>query len=453
MSTSITINPVVPTVPLPLGPAQSAADRAERLPPALPLVVLEPEHDATTRAVPPTPVETEPPKPVESEPSQSQLKVNAAVASHFIPEEMRAASAWQAQHPEIPGIENWLKVFPDPVINKIHVELKRVSDRRSGRVPNDADVEEREPFADPDEQTAEERAELEEPEDDDGESRDDYDALIDSAADGMDLSDEIWDRLKAAEHKPRHDRSPDRFMARLDGFIEPYLAVQRGMSLGEAARKFNVAHIQQRMERVEMWLSLCEQLPRFKRATFLNRLERAVEKRRQDAAIGAERADAQREAFTKPPEEESPEKRGAEWATINHIPRVDRKTRKPEPKRDLPWSGAPAQPYHRSVWTTAADARDQMGEQQPAEPKLPLTIAISPSRKEQRKRQLEDGLLIILDTMPPGAHRVELVDVVDLRVAGVGISTRTVKRRLDEVTKAACHKTRNSKKTLSPAES
>jgi hypothetical protein len=99
------------------------------------------------------------------------------------------------------------------------------------------------PFADPDEQTAEERAELEEPENDDGEcSRDDYDVLIDSAADGMDLSGEIWDRLKAAEHKPRRDRSPNRFMATLDGFIEPYLAVQGGMSLGEAARKFNVAH-------------------------------------------------------------------------------------------------------------------------------------------------------------------------------------------------------------------
>jgi hypothetical protein len=67
------------------------------------------------------------------------------VASHFIPEEMRAASAWQARHPEIPAMGDFLKVFPDPVINKIHVELKRVSDRGSGRVPNDADVEEPEP--------------------------------------------------------------------------------------------------------------------------------------------------------------------------------------------------------------------------------------------------------------------------------------------------------------------
>jgi hypothetical protein len=219
------------------------------------------------------------------------LQVNAAVASHFLPPEMRAASAWQARHPEIPAMGNFLKVFPDPVINKIHVELNRINDRRSGRVPKDADVVEREPFADPDEQTAEERAELEEPEDDDGEgsSRDDYDVLIDSAADGIDLSGEIWDRLKAAEYQPRRDRSPDRFMAALDGFIEPYLAVKRGMSLGEAARTFNVAHIQQRLERVEMWLSLCEQLPRFNRGTFLNRLERAVEKRRRDARIGAER--------------------------------------------------------------------------------------------------------------------------------------------------------------------
>jgi hypothetical protein len=190
-----------------------------------------------------------------------------------------------------------------------------------------------------------------------------------------------------------------------------------------------------------MWLSLCEQLPRFNRGTFLNRLERAVDKRRRDARIGAERAAAKRDAFTKPPEGESPEKRGAEWATINHIPRVDGKTKKPEPKRDLPWSGAPAKPYHRSEWTAAADARQEM-----AEPKLPLTIAISPSRKDQRKRQLEQRLLIILDEMPHSAHRSELVDVVNLAVAGVsipkiasklGISTRTVKRRLNEVTKAA----------------
>jgi hypothetical protein len=382
-------------------------------------------------------------------PSPPPLQVNAAVAAHFLPPEMRAASAWQAEHPEIPAMGNFLKVFPDPVINKIHVELKRINDRRSGRVPNDADVDEREPFADPDEQTAEERAELEEAEDDDGEcsSRDDYDVLIDSAADGIDLSGEIWSRLKAAEHKPRRDRSPDRFMAALDGFIEPYLAVQRGMSLGEAARKFNVAHIQQRLERVEMWLSLCEQLPRFNRGRFLNRLERAVEKRRRDAVIGAERAAAKREASTKLPEPESTQKRGAEWATINHIPRVDGKAKKPEPKRDLPWSGAPAQPYRRDVWTAAVDARHEM-----AEPKLPLTIAISPSRKDQRKRQLDKGLLIILDEMPPSAHRVELVDVVDLAVAGVsipkiasklGISTRAVSRLLAEVAKAVkaetCH--------------
>jgi hypothetical protein len=369
------------------------------------------------------------------------LQVNAAVASHFFPEEMRTASAWQGQHPEVPAVKDGPRVFPDPVIAKIHVELKRHNDRRRGSVPDDANVEEPEPIADTDEQTAEERAELEEPANDDG---DDYDVLIDSAADGIDLSGDIWSRLKAAEHKPRRDRSPARFMATLDGFIEPYLAVQRGMSLGEAARKFNVAHIEQRMERVEMWLSLCEQLPRFRRATFLNRLERAVEKRRRDAGIGAESAAAQRAALTKPPEEESTQKRGAEWATINHIPRVDGKTKKPEPKRDQPWSGTPAQPYHRSVWTAAADARHEM-----AEPKLPLTIAISPSRKEQRKRQLEQCLLIILDEMPPSAHRRELVDVVDLAVAGmsipkiarkVGISARTVKRRLDEVTKAACHK-------------
>jgi DNA-binding NarL/FixJ family response regulator len=81
-----------------------------------------------------------------------------------------------------------------------------------------------------------------------------------------------------------------------------------------------------------------------------------------------------------------------------------------------------------------------------AEPKLPLTIAISPSRKDQQKRQLEQGILVLLDTMPYSAHRTELVDVVDLRVSGMsipkiacklGISTSTVNKRLAEVVKAA----------------
>jgi DNA-binding NarL/FixJ family response regulator len=109
-------------------------------------------------------------------------------------------------------------------------------------------------------------------------------------------------------------------------------------------------------------------------------------------------------------------------------------------KPDLPWSGAPAQPYQRSAWTAAASARGEM-----AEPKLPISIEISPSRKDQRKRQLEQGIGVLLDTMPHSAHRVELVDVVDLAVAGMsipkiarklGISTSTVNKRLAEVVKA-----------------
>jgi hypothetical protein len=45
-------------------------------------------------------------------PTPPPLQVNAAVASHFIPEEMRAASAWQARHPEIPAMGDFLKVSP-----------------------------------------------------------------------------------------------------------------------------------------------------------------------------------------------------------------------------------------------------------------------------------------------------------------------------------------------------
>jgi hypothetical protein len=235
-------------------------------------------------------------------------------------------------------------------------------------------------------------------------------------------------------------------MADYDKDMEPYLAFRDGMSLNRIVTKYGIANIRLVLNRIECGLVQLD--PHIDRNQFLAKARTALEIRRRDAGVGRERAAAERAASIKPPEDESAQKRGAEWATVDSMqpvrPQIRRKL-----KVDLPWSGAPAQPYHRSEWTTA---REQMGEQQPAEFKLPLTIAIKPSRKDQRKRQLEQCLLIILDEMPHSAHRSELVDVVDLAVAGVsipkianklGISTRTVKRRLDEVTKAAktepCH--------------
>jgi hypothetical protein len=109
-------------------------------PPGLPHVVLEQDYDATTRVLPPTPVETEPPLPVESDPSLPKLEVNAAVADHFLPDERRAASAWQAKHPEIPGVKDGTRVFPDPAIAKSNREMKH-TEHGLGPGPGDTPLE------------------------------------------------------------------------------------------------------------------------------------------------------------------------------------------------------------------------------------------------------------------------------------------------------------------------
>jgi DNA-binding NarL/FixJ family response regulator len=80
--------------------------------------------------------------------------------------------------------------------------------------------------------------------------------------------------------------------------------------------------------------------------------------------------------------------------------------------------------------------------------KGPTVITVLQSPKKKRKRQLEEGLLNILEVMPHGPHRSELIEVVDLAVAGMsipkiaqrlGLSRSSVDRRLREV-KAACKK-------------
>jgi hypothetical protein len=227
--------------------------------------------------------------------------------------------------------------------------------------------------------------------------------------------------------------------------MEPYLAFRDGMSLSRIAKTYGIANVRLLLNTMERGLDKLD--PHLNRKQFLAKARTAVEIRRRDAGIGAERAAAEREAFTKPPEEESTQKRGAEWATVDSMQPV-RPLRRRLLKPDQPWSGGPPRPLHRPVSTvTAAEVRHEMAEQEPAaESKLPLTIAISPSRKEEQKRQLEQGLLVILDEMPYSAHRTELVDVVDLRVVGMsipkiasklGISTRSVNRLLAEVAEAA----------------
>jgi len=394
----------------------------------------------------------------------TKLEVDPAVAEHFTPEELRAASEWQGEHPEVPAIKQGEKVYPDPITDKIQAELKRLNQRRV-RVLNDANVDAREPVADHNEQTAEERAEKSATDDGEGLSGDDYDALIDSAADGIGLSGEIMARIQAASvagrKKRRRDRSSERFMSAIDGYVEPYLAIQRGMSLGEAARTFGIADVQRHLADVEMWLSLCEQFPKFNRSTFLARLERAVEKRRRDEGIGAERAAAEKAAFNKPEEESAAKRRGSEWATIEHIPRVVSARKPPQAVNwDLPWSGQPSQPYRRTQEPRAQCVVDLVREPMVRLPPS-LAITIPQSHTHDRRRELEQGLLFILETMPYCQHRCELVDAVDLALAGMriteiasklGVSSATVKRRLAEVN-AACHENTVAKKKLNRSES
>jgi hypothetical protein len=282
------------------------------------------------------------------EPPVVRLDLRAAVARRFTPEELRAAAAWLAEHTDL----------PKPITARLSRELKRL--KQPDRL-----------------------------------SDDDYDALIDSAADGIDLSGEIKKQMEAAaiagRNKPRYDRTSERFMSTLDEYVEPYLAVQRGMPVDEAAQRFEIADIHRHLADVDTWLSLCELLPRFDRATFLARLEDAVDRRRRDAGMGAALAAIEREAFTKPTEPESVEKRGAEWATIDNI-EVPRKAKRLTLKKDRPWKGTPALPPTRTR-LAVEEKRKTTTSSLGAQP----VIDIPPPRMQVRKRELEQGLLVILD--------------------------------------------------------
>lgn len=47
-----------------------------------------------------------------------------------------------------------------------------------------------------------------------------------------------------SERTPHYDRSEERYMSALDEFLEPFVAIQSGMSLGKAAKKYGIADIQ-----------------------------------------------------------------------------------------------------------------------------------------------------------------------------------------------------------------
>ncbi len=192
-----------------------------------------------------------------------------AVARHFSDQELREAAAFLSRHEaELPKAENGERVFPDALEKQIARELRRISEGRRPNLSRDED----------------EGLHL-------TLSEEDYEALAEAAPEtllGSQEMREVLSRIEAAaiasRHKPRRERSEDRFMATADEYVEPYFAVRNGMPLGEAAKTFNVADIRRHLDAVEQWLLMLEvAMPCFSRDVFLARLERAIEKRRNDA--------------------------------------------------------------------------------------------------------------------------------------------------------------------------
>ena len=225
-----------------------------------------------------------------------KLNVDAAVASHFTAEEKRAASTWLEKHPDLPPADSGLRVYPDSVTDRYNRELKRLT-AKAHRAPSAAKVV----------------------------------ARIEAAA--------------VARHGPeKADHPIETFMADADERLEPYLAFCDGQNLARIVTTYGIANIRLFLDTVERWLDQLERdRPYFNRKYFLTKAKRAVEIRRRDAGVGTARAAAERAAMAKPAEAESKEKRGAEWATINHIDISRPRAARPVRKKDQPWVGTQSQ--------------------------------------------------------------------------------------------------------------
>jgi hypothetical protein len=331
--------------------------------------------------------------------TRAKLDVDPAVAAHFRPVELDEAADWVKNHPDLPAAipQYGSVVYPDPAIAKINPELQRLSER--------------------------------------------------PVAPGDGYGPGFCEQVGALGEAEKRPSALELFMADSDEHLEPYLAFHDGMSLGQIVKKFGVADIRRVLDRMEEEFG--------HRDRFLARAKRAVGIRRRDAGIGAKRAAEERAAFTKPPEPESTIKRGKEWASVEHIyvPRVATAPRSKPKVKDLPWSGdpSPPSPVRAAVSSAAAETNQKMSGKRPEvfeRPAVVVPTTILAGKRKNRKRQLEQGLLRILETMPHSPHRSGLVDVVDLAILGMsipkiaqklGLSSSSVDRRLREV-KAACHK-------------
>ena len=324
--------------------------------------------------------------------------IDRSVARHFTPDELRQAAEFLAEHAcELPQAEKGARVFPDPLQKRIARELRRIAEGRRLNIARDEDNELTLAL-----------------------SEEDYDALVESAPESLYRSQEMHEvmaRIEAAavasRHRHRRDKSVDRFMATADEYLEPYFAVRKGIPLGQAAKKFNVADIQAHVAAIERWLSQLEVIfPQFDRDTFLARLERAIEKRRKDAIrvrpVG--------------------------------IPRELRVRHKAMPNGRRSQSG-----FTSSISPVTTNPRGYDLRTPETVRALARALALPPTRAELRNRQLDRGLIAIQDAVPFDSRRSELVDIVDMSKLGItqpeiarrlGLSTSSVARRLALVLKA-----------------
>jgi len=377
------------------------------------------------------------------------VALNPAVAEHFTQDERSEAASFLVKHEaELPKAGSGSIIYPDALQKQIARELRRITEKRRLNVARDEDAEltvTRDENAD-EQQPARSDVDADGP----GLSDEDYEALVESAPDTICRSQEMQEvlaRLEAAavasRHKPRRDRSAERFMATADGYVEPYLAIRNGMALGRAAQTFKLASVKAYVASIETWLSMMEvAIPHFDREVFLARLERAIDKRRSDATQRA-KPDPPRVVVVG----DLPD-RG-----FSNLPLSTPAKKALARKRDLPWSGEAAKPWQPAVMakkdTQDEPRRDMLdawvGTTRPDAARA-VAITSPPSHEEMYKRQLERGLIALLDVMPFSEQSRELVRIVDLAQEGksqreiasaLGIDRGKIARLLALVSKAA----------------
>lgn len=272
------------------------------------------------------------------------------------------------------------------------------------------------------------------------------DVALDSSAEIEELRSAVPRRSR-----PRTEISSEA----LDRYIEPYLAIRAGMSSAEVEKEFGVTDAAQHVVAVEQWLAeLASRNLTFNRAELLEKLARLIEKRKRDAQIGKEQSALRKARIPRPVEPESP-KRGAEWATIDHISLSP--PRKPRLfKRDKPTYGSGVSTVRANAdgatLPSPADARAELADRTRRDMqdqwlgtrslRRPSSQPVDPAHTPVKDTMLESGLLSVIEAHPFSAKLRKLVAIVDLVKAGkknpeiakrLNVPLRTVERYLQNL--------------------